>query len=126
MTSNTPAARERLDALGVLLSGLCAAHCIIGVVVVAGLGLSGGFLLAPEIHRIGLVLATIVAAAAIGLGMRRHRRKAPLLVAGVGLAFMATAIAVGHGPAEAVLTVAGVALVATGHLLNLRPNLPRP
>lgn len=110
----------RLDGLGVLLSGLCAVHCLAGVVIVVGLGLSGGVLLAPEIHRIGLALAAVVAALAIGLGARRHRRAGPLLVAGAGLACMAAALAAGHGVAEAVLTVCGVALVAVGHLLNLR------
>ncbi len=110
----------RLDGLGVLLSGLCAVHCIAGIVIVVGLGLGGGVLLAPEIHRVGLALAAVVAALAIGLGARRQRRTAPLLVAGAGLACMASALAVGHGVAEAVLTVCGVALVAIGHLLNLR------
>jgi uncharacterized membrane protein YoaK (UPF0700 family) len=105
------------------LSGLCAVHCIVGIIVVAGLGLGGGLLLAPEIHRVGLVLATIVAAAAIGLGARRHRRGAPVLVALAGLACMSAALFVGHGMEEAVLTVAGVTLVAAGHLLNLRPGL---
>lgn len=120
-----PSTRARLDGLGVLLSGLCAVHCIAGIIVVAGLGLGGGLLLAPEIHRVGLALAAIVAAAAIGLGALRHRRPGPLLVALCGLGCMAAALAVGHGVEEAVLTVAGVTLVAVGHLLNLRPLLPR-
>lgn len=128
MALTKPRIRARLDGLGVLLSGLCAVHCIVGIVVVAGLGLGGGLLLAPEIHRVGLALAAIIAAAAIGFGVRRHRRPAPLVVALGGLACMAAALAVGHGVEEAVLTVAGVTLVATGHLLNLRPlarcNLP--
>ena len=121
--------RARLDGLGVLLSGLCAIHCIAGIVIVAGLGLGGGLLLAPEIHRIGLALASIVAALAIGLGALRHRRAGPLLVALAGLASMGAALLVGHGVEEAVLTVLGVVLVAIGHLLNLRPrtcaNLPQ-
>jgi len=121
--------RARLDGLGVFLSGLCAVHCIGGIIAVAGLGLGGGLLLAPEIHRVGLVLAAIVAAVAIGLGALRHRRAVPLLVALAGLACMGAALLVGHGVEEAVLTVFGVVLVAIGHLLNLRPlgcaNLPQ-
>jgi hypothetical protein len=117
--------RGRMDRLGMLLSGLCAVHCILGVVVVAGLGLSGGLLLNPAIHRVGLLLATIIAAVAIGLGALRHRRRAPFVVAMTGLTFMGGALAVGHGVDEAVLTVIGVALVAAGHVLNVRPSLSR-
>ena len=113
----------RLDRLGVLLSGLCAVHCIVGIIAVAGLGAGSGLLLAPDIHRVGLLLATLIAAAAIGVGALRHRRPAPLLVAFAGLACMSGALAIGHGAEEAVLTVVGVALVAAGHLLNLRPRL---
>ena len=112
--------RTRMDRFGMILSGLCAIHCVLGVVIVAGLGLGGGILLEPAIHRVGLALATVIAGAAIGLGALRHRRRAPVIVALAGLGFMAGALAAGHGVAEAVLTVIGVTLVAVGHVLNLR------
>lgn len=112
--------RGRLDRVGVFLSALCLLHCVAGLVVVAGLGLGGGFLLDPAIHRWGLVLATIIAAVAIGVGALRHRRAAPFVVAMTGLSFMGGALAVGHGTDEAILTVIGVVLVASGHILNLR------
>lgn len=103
-----------------ILSGLCLVHCVAGLVIVAGLGLGGTFLLHPAIHRVGLLLAVLVAGAAIGLGALRHRRRTPLVVAVAGLLFMTGALVVGHGFEEAVLTVIGVSLVAVGHLLNLR------
>ena len=112
--------RGRLDRLGVLLSCLCLIHCVLGLVLVAGLGVGATFLLDPDIHRVGLVLATIIAGVAIGIGAIRHRRAAPFVVAMTGLSFMGGALAVGHGFEEAVLTVIGVILVAAGHLLNLR------
>jgi hypothetical protein len=120
MASILPRLRARVDRLGILLSCLCALHCVAGVVLVAGLGVGGGLLLHPAIHRAGLVVATIIAAAAIGLGALRHRRRAPFVVAMTGLSFMGGALAVGHGPDEMVLTIIGVVLVAAGHLLNLR------
>ncbi len=120
MARTTPRRQGRFDGLGLVLSGLCAVHCILGLVVVAGLGLTGGILLDPAIHRVGLALATAFAALAIGVGMMRHRRPVPLIVASTGLALMAAALAAGHGAHEAVLTVAGVLLVAAGHVLNLR------
>jgi len=112
--------RGRLDRVGMFLSALCLLHCVAGVVVVAGLGLGGGFLLDPAIHRWGLALATVIAGVAIGIGAIRHRRAAPFVVAMTGLTFMGGALAVGHGVEEMVFTVIGVILVASGHVLNLR------
>jgi hypothetical protein len=122
MASNIAHLRGRVDRMGILLSVLCAAHCVAGVVLVAGLGLGGGLLLHPAIHRVGLAVATLIAAVAIGMGALRHRRRAPFVVAMTGLSFMGGALAVGHGPDEMVLTIIGVALVAIGHFLNLRPR----
>lgn len=112
--------RGRLDRVGVLLSCLCLIHCVLGLVLIAGMGVGATFLLDPAIHRVGLVLATIIAAVAIGMGAIRHRRAAPFVVAMTGLSFMGGALAVGHGFEEAVFTIIGVILVATGHVLNLR------
>ena len=115
-----PTIRGRLDRAGVLLSSLCAVHCVLGIVIVAGLGLGGGLLLDPIIHRVGLLLATLVAGVAIGIGAVQHRRALPFVVAMTGLTFMGGGLAVEHGVEEAVLTIIGVTLVAAGHLLNLR------
>ena len=115
-----PRFRGRLDRVGVVLSSLCAVHCVLGIVIVAGFGLGGGLLLDPAIHRIGLLLATVIAGAAIGLGAIQHRRPLPFVVAMTGLSFMGGGLAVEHGIEEAVLTIIGVALVAAGHVLNLR------
>ena len=115
-----PTIRGRLDRAGMLLSSLCAVHCVLGIVIVAGLGLGGGILLDPAIHRYGLLLATLIAGVAIGTGAIRHRRAAPFVVAMTGLTFMGGGLAVDHGIKEAVLTVIGVTLVAAGHILNLR------
>lgn len=115
-----PTIRGRLDRAGMILSSLCAVHCVLGIVIVAGLGLGGGILLDPAIHRIGLLLATVIAGVAIGIGALQHRRAAPFVVAMTGLTFMGGGLAVDHGIEEAVLTIIGVTLVAAGHVLNLR------
>ena len=115
-----PWIRGRLDRLGMWLSALCLLHCVAGLVLVAGLGLGASFLLDPIVHRAGLVVATLVAGIAIGIGAVRHRRRTPFVVAMTGLSFMGGALAVGHGAEEAVLTMIGVSLVAIGHVLNLR------
>jgi hypothetical protein len=112
--------RDRLDGAGVVLSGLCAVHCLLGIVLVSALGLGGEVLLSPAIHRVGLALAVVVGALTLGLGVLRHGQTGPLAIGAAGLALMATALAVGHGLPEAVLTIAGVGLVATAHIRNLR------
>ena len=115
-----PWIRGRLDRVGMFLSCLCAVHCVTGIVVMAVLGLGGGWLLNPDLHRYGLVMATIIAGVAIGVGAIQHRRAAPFVVAMTGLSFMGGGLAVPHGVEEAMLTIIGVSLVALGHVLNVR------
>lgn len=112
--------RGRLDKAGMLLSGLCAVHCLAGLLVVTVMGLGGGVLLDPSIHRIGLGVAIVIGAATIGLGAWRHGRILPLVLGSTGLSLMAIALFTGHSAYEAVLTVCGVALVATAHFVNIR------
>ncbi len=113
---------QRFDRLGIGLAGLCLLHCLATLILVSILGVGGHFLLDPDIHRVGLVLAFVIAAVAIGWGALKHRRRKPFVVAMMGLTFMGGALAVPHGDDEIVLTVIGVALVAAGHVLNLRAN----
>ena len=89
--------RRRLDRAGIFLSGACAIHCVLSILLVSGLGLGGEFLLAPEFHRVGLLLATVIAAVAIGWGALRHRMAMPFVIAMTGLTFMGGALAVPHG-----------------------------
>jgi hypothetical protein len=112
--------RDRLDRVGVLLSGLCAIHCVLGLVLVTALGLGGEALLAPSIHEYGLALAILVGAVTLGLGALRHGQLGPLLIGACGITLMGLALAVPHGVAEAALTIMGVGLVAAAHIRNLR------
>jgi hypothetical protein len=112
--------RDRFDRAGIFLSGLCLVHCVLGLVIVSFLGIGGGVLLAPEIHRIGLALAVVIGVLALGAGFARHGRSAPLALGALGLCLMAGALAVGHGLSEAILTIGGVSIVASAHLWNLR------
>ena len=116
--------RGLLDRAGIWLSSLCLLHCLLSIIVVSALGIGGQFFFAPEIHRYGLALALIIAAVAIGWGALRHRKPAPFVTAMMGLSFMGGALAVPHGIYEAILTIIGVTLVSTGHILNLRSHLP--
>ena len=116
--------RSKLDRLGVLLSGLCAVHCIAGLVLVRVLGIGslgvGEVLLNPAIHRIGLVMAVAIGVVTLGFAAHRHRRPDLIVLGGTGLALMAAGLIAPHGTAEAVLTIGGVGLLATAHVRNLR------
>jgi hypothetical protein len=112
--------RDRLDRFGVLLSGLCALHCVLSIIAVSALGLGGQVLLSPWIHRLGLAAAILVGIFTLAIAAVRHGRFDNLRLGAVGIGLMGSALAVGHGLAEAVLTIMGVALVATAHLRNLR------
>ena len=55
-----------------------------------------------------------------GLSALRHGRLGPLVIGACGITLMAAALTVDHGPREALLTIAGVGLVAAAHIRNLR------
>ena len=115
--------RLRLDRVGIVLSGLCALHCLLGIALIAlfGVGsLAGETLLTPAIHRIGLAMAVVVGVLTLGFGLLRHGRIEPLIFGGAGIVLMAAGLFAPHGPQEALLTIAGVALVAFAHIRNLR------
>lgn len=120
--SSADVLRGRFDRLGVLISGLCMVHCVAGLFLIGVLGLGGGVLLNPAIHRFGLVAAFLVGMFTIGAGALRHGHRLPLALGTTGLALMAAAIASDHGTAEALLTISGVVLVASAHVVNMRRN----
>ncbi|WP_249403534.1 MerC domain-containing protein [Sphingomonas sp. CFBP 13720] len=110
----------RLDRLGIALSGLCAVHCVMSVILMTLVASVGGALLHPAIHEVGLVLAIILGAAALGMGIIRHGYMLPAAIGGLGLGVMAGAASIPHGDMETVWTLTGVALLALGHDLNRR------
>lgn len=120
MTKAYNSIRQRFDRVGVVLSGLCAAHCLASIVVLSAFGFGGEFLLAPAIHKWGLAIALVIAAVAIGWGALEHRKAGPFVIAMTGLTFMGGALALPHGVHESILTMIGVAMVSLGHVLNLR------
>lgn len=110
----------RLDRLGIALSGLCAVHCVLSVLMLTLFASVGGALLHPSIHEIGLVLAIGFGAVALGQGMLRHGYMMPAAIGGLGLGVMAGAASIPHGDMETVYTLIGVGLLALGHDLNRR------
>ena len=108
----------RLDRMAIGLSGLCLIHCLGTTIALALLASAGGVLGAPIIHEVGLTLAMIVGAFALGRGILEHGYTMPSAVGGLGLGMMAGALTLPHDGSEAVYTVIGVTILALGHRLN--------
>lgn len=110
---------SRLDRIAVGISGLCVVHCIATAVLVGLLASASGFLGRPIIHEIGLTLAMIVGAFALGRGYIEHGFMLPAAVGAMGLGAMAGALSLPEGGHEPLYTIAGVLVVALGHRLNI-------
>jgi hypothetical protein len=83
------------------------------------LSAAGGFLGAPIIHEVGLTLAMVLGAIALGRGVLEHGFMMPSAIGGLGLGVMAGALTLPHDGSEALATVFGVMILALGHRLNL-------
>jgi hypothetical protein len=110
---------NRLDRIAMGISGLCVVHCVATAVLLGLLASAGGFLGQPIIHEVGLTLAMIVGAFALGRGYLEHGFMLPAAVGALGLGVMAGALSLPEGGHEPVYTVMGVLIVALGHRLNV-------
>ena len=110
---------SRLDRIAMGLSGLCLVHCIATTVLLGLLSAAGGYLGAPIIHEVGLTLAMMVGAFALGRGFLEHGFVMPAAIGALGLAVMAVALSLPHGGAEPLFTMIGVMILALGHRLNV-------
>ncbi len=108
----------RLDRFAVGLSGLCVVHCLATAVALGLLASAGEFLGAPWIHEVGLTLAMLLGAVALGKGVAEHDFLMPSAVGGLGLGVMAGALTMPHDGSEAIYTIVGVLILALGHRLN--------
>ena len=108
----------RLDRLAIGLSGLCLVHCLATTMFLAVIATAGGALGAEWIHEVGLVLAMIMGAVALGRGIFEHGYMMPSAVGGLGVGVMAGALTLPHDGSEAIYTMMGVVILALGHRLN--------
>jgi hypothetical protein len=117
--SQRPLHSHRLDRIAMGLSGLCAVHCVATAVLLGLLASAGGLLGKPIIHEVGLTLAMIVGAVALGRGIREHGFILPSAVGVMGLALMAYAMTLRESGYEPFVTILGVSVLALGHRLNI-------
>ena len=101
------------------LSGLCVVHCIGTALLVGLLASAGGILGSPIIHEVGLTIAMMIGAVALGRGVMNHGLMLPAAVGAVGLGVMAAALTLPESAHEPIYTVLGVSILALGHRLNI-------
>ena len=106
------------------LSGLCAVHCVATAVLLGLLASAGGMLGKPIIHEVGLTLAMILGAIALGRGIREHGFLLPSPVGVTGLGIMGYAMTLHETGYEPAFTILGVAVLALGHRLNMMAKQP--
>ena len=116
MTARAPS----LDRLAMGLSGLCVVHCLATSMLLALMSAAGGVLGSPVFHEVGLALAILLGAVALGRGAMAHGRLLPTAIGSLGVGVMTGALSVPHGGEETLFTILGVALLAGAHLLNHR------
>lgn len=118
--------RSLLDRVGIGVSVACAVHCVLAALLAAAPAFAATA--APELGEGFESLETALLWMALGIGafalvpayLREHRRVWPLVLFGVGLAFVVSVRAVESEMLELVGTVSGVALIASAHFVNLR------
>ena len=101
------------------LSGLCLVHCVATAILLGLLATAGGILGQPIIHEVGLMLAMVIGAIALGRGVREHGFMLPAAVGFTGLCVMGYALTLHETGLEPIYTVAGVMILALGHRLNV-------
>ena len=110
----------RIDRIAIAVSGMCVAHCFATAVLLGMLASAGGIFDNPLFHEVGLVLAILLGAIALGHGAIVHGFMMPAAVGALGLGIMAGALTLDHGWQESAYTLLGVAILALGHDLNQR------
>jgi hypothetical protein len=122
--ASRPISTSRLDRIAMTLSGLCAVHCVATAVLLGLLASAGGMLGKPIIHEVGLSLAMILGAIALGRGIREHGFLLPSAVGATGLGLMGYAMTLHESGLEPAVTILGVSVLALGHRLNMMAKQP--
>lgn len=113
-----------VDRIGLWGAAICALHCALLPLLLAllpSLGLR--FIASADFDQTFTVFAAVLGVIALALGSRRHRAWAPwlALLPGLALLFAGSFSPVhSHDVGHFLLMVAGGALIAAAHYLNLR------
>jgi hypothetical protein len=119
MSAELPAVAGQRDWFGIGCSALCVIHCAAPLVLaVSGGSLAGIALLGGEwLHLPLLLLVPAIAVWSLLPAHRRHGRRAPVLLALLGVPLLFLAVVLG-GAAEPALSITGGLVMIAAHALN--------
>lgn len=133
---SSPSVSPSLDRAGVVVSFLCAVHCLVTPLVLAAAPLLGGIWVHPHVHLGLAAFAVPIAAFALGGGYRSHRKRRVLGAGAIGAALVLAGAAVpmllGTGDAcceaeappgarlASILSFLGGAGLISAHIMNVR------
>ncbi len=114
-----------LDTCAVVISALCAVHCLALPMILLAFPLLGGSVLSDEaFHQILLWFIVPTSFIAIAAARRTHPDTAVLLLVGSGLAILLVGALWAHDYAapqiDTALSISGGLILAIGHIRNLR------
>ena len=117
--------QAKTDKLAIGFSLACAIHCLTVPTLLVLLPSLTVLQLDNEAFHFWMVAAVIPTSIyALTLGCREHKRYRIVVLGGIGLAFLISALLLGEEPigelGEQVLTVIGSGLIVTGHWQNYR------
>lgn len=112
------------DRVAIVLSGLCAVHCVFTPLAIIVAPTLGVWLDDDEFHFLMLAVVLPLSCYALATGHRDHGSPTALGIGGLGLAVLVATATAGHwllgDVGERWVTIGGSALVVCAHLLNVR------
>ena len=112
------------DDLAVACSGACMIHCLLTPIVIGfgTAGLLGEWLTSEWVHKVMIIPVILLAILSLPGAYRKHKNRWPLLLGGLGLSSMISAL-LGPESLEIWITLAGGLLLITAHLWNRNLSL---
>lgn len=121
----TIAATPWVDGAAITVSLACMAHCLlVPTLLIAAPWLVPALWADESFHLLAVATAVPLSMLGLGHGYRRHRRRALLLLATMGLLMMVAGALLVSEALETPLTVIGAATVAFAHLRNWLESRP--
>ncbi len=122
---NTKLDSRLLDRLAILLSSVCAVHCLLLPVAITLLPIMQGSLLdEASFHVVFLFLVVPTSVIALSVGCRKHKNLKTAALGTLGLGILIVASIWGHELVgylgERLMVTAGGAILAISHIINYR------